>query len=473
MVPIEEVLVTEGTLTLMWAFDLGAFVEGDPQKLRLARSDADWLDNLAQALRVRPDAGRLATSRAHVDTSQFERANERVGASTLSALQARRQMPLRVPAHNQGWAESGACYRWMFESVAIGPYGAATVRFRAELVSKLAVESVIAEYHQLIQLLRVELTAVVGEMLGLLTDVDLPLRKVAFLRPAPEELEPYLIGYESFDVRLEFVGKDGLPDPSPVKRHVENGELTAVRKLAALSRMTPTEPDHFDATRLRAFQIADVGNREDELWIVNSHRMLRSHPERMENRVAWFYADVLCIAELAVQQLANLEYTDHWLGSARSSLRQRMSSHSGDVVSTGEVLRSIEAVSDLIVQPHSLTIGVRHPFFRTVVDALIDQLGLRTTGEQVQRSADLFLNVASAVFSHDVSVSSQLAEQENADMTRSMKSYTRATLLATVVAVVVSAVALALGQRDDSSKAKAGDQPSVSTQTNSSTVRRP
>lgn len=444
---ISDVSVQKGILTFIWAFDLGAFIGENDEAFRLARSNRGWLEQLEVALNDEPPSDRLNAADARIDRSQFEAANERVGASTLAAQQSRQQMPLRIPGRHSGWAEGGLGFRWRLQSASVSPHGAGAVRYEADLIKPLHVEDVISSYHQLIQVLRADVNRVVKELLALLTRAGGPIDGVSFQLPmlTDTHLDSYLVGYESFDVELSLIKSDGQQVAGPIKSYIQEDELECVRQLAALSRMTRTEPDHYSWERLRAFQRADIGNREDELWIVNSHRMLRFHPERSAQRIQWFYDDVLCLTELAVQQLAILEYTDHWLGEARASLRRRMSmSDIGieSVQATGEVLRSIEAITDVIVQPHSLTIGIRHPFFRTVADRLIDELGLRTTGEQILNSTDLFLNVSAAVFSHEVSVSSQMLDRDNMGINRSIHRLAAITAAAAILALAVSAVAL-------------------------------
>src|SRR5215469_4354027 len=110
------------------AFQIGAFAHVHDEKLRLARSDRSWLEELKQALRKLPADDLFTWQDADLAVSRYHLVNERVGASTLAAQQAKHQLPLRIPARDPSWNESGDLFEWRFESVGLGVDGAACIR---------------------------------------------------------------------------------------------------------------------------------------------------------------------------------------------------------------------------------------------------------------------------------------------------------------------------------------------------------
>ncbi len=396
-------------LVALAAFQIGAFAQVHDEKFRLARSDRSWLDDLKQAIRKLPPDDFFSWQEADLTVSRYHLVNERVGASTLATQQAKNQLPLRVPARQSSWNESGNLFEWKFESIGIGVDGAACIRHRARLVRDATVDEVTTDYHILIQDIFRHLVPVARSLLEGLSRADGPLDSVEFVHPDPNRLDTYIASYECLDIDFTAVDEQGEPLPLPAKRLVAES-LDAARQLAALSRMSRIEPDLYDPLKLQKFKDADIGNREDELWIVNSNRMVRSNPDRKNRHIIHFYEDVLCLVELGLQQLAVLEYVDAWLHEARGQFRRQLMSSKSHDADVGRILIDFERVLDLIEQPGGLTAGIRHAFFRQVADRLVQELRIPAALAQAQEAVSMFAQIASAAFTFKVFVSSEATE---------------------------------------------------------------
>jgi hypothetical protein len=428
----------DADLIFFAAFELGAFSSQHDEKLRLARSEQGWLKDLAPVLRRLATSENLAWPHAEIVESMYRHVNERIGASTLAAQEARQQMPLRIPAVRRPWTEAGELFTWRLASVSIGPQGAACIRHQARLVRAASVDSFITEYHILVQDIYRNLVSIARELLEGLSKADGPLDTVEFTLPVTMSLGAYLASYESLDIEFEVVDESDELSTWTVKRLVEQS-LPCARQLAALSRMTKTEPDHLDERRLQAFKNADIGNREDEIWIVNSNRMLRSHPNRQDQSVVYFHDDVLTFIEIVLQQLAAMEYVESWLHHAYARFRKELvNSQSAATSNVGNILVDIEQVLDLLVQPGNLIIGIRHAFFRKLAEQLVDELRLSTVCDQTQHSISIFTEAVSAAFAYRASVSSQAA-------TRTIRALTWAIMVGTIIAISIAIIALVLG----------------------------
>jgi hypothetical protein len=392
------------------AFQIGAFAHVHDEKLRLARSDRSWLDELKQALRKLPADDLFSWQDADLAVSRYHLVNERVGASTLAAQQAKHQLPLRIPARDSSWNESGDLFEWRLESVGLGVDGAACIRHCARLMRDHAtVDEVTTSYHILIQDIFRHLIPVARSLLDGLSRADGPLDSVEFFHPDPNRLDTYIASYECLDIDFTATDEHGAPVNLPAKRLITES-LDSARQLAALSRMSRIEPDLYDPVKLQKFKDADIGNREDELWIVNSNRMLRSNPDRENRHLIHFYEDILCLVELALQQLAVLGYVDAWLHEARGQFRRQLMSSKSDDADVGRILIDFERVLDLIEQPGGLTAGIRHAFFRQVADRLVQELRIPVALAQAQQAVSMFAQIASAAFTFKVFVSSETTE---------------------------------------------------------------
>lgn len=423
----------------MAAFQIGAFSHLHDDRLRLARSDRSWLKDLKPALRKLPSDDFISWHKADLVVSKYYLVNERIGASTLAAQQAKDQLPLRIPAADSAWVESGHLYEWRLESVSIGVDGAACIRHQARLTRPATVDSVIVAYHVLVQDIFRHLVPVAQSLLGGLSRADGPMDSVEFMVPNSDRLDTYIASYECIDVNFTVIDDHGTSISLPAKRLIADS-LDCARQLAALSRMTTTEPDLFDPARLQGFKDADIANREDEFWVVNSNRMLRSNPDRYDQHIAHFYEDVICFAELALQQLAVLEYVDAWLHEARAQFRRQLiSSRKPRDSDVGRILIDFERVLDLIEQPGGLTAGIRHTFFRQIADRLVNELRIPIASAQAQGAISMFAQIASAAFTFKVFVSSEATEV-------TVRRLTWVIMIGTLIGAIIAITAMILAR---------------------------
>lgn len=428
--------VDEADFVFFAAFQIGAFTRVHDEKLRLARSERSWLTDLERVLRNLPPDDLIAWREADLVVSNYYLVNERVGSSTLANQQAKNQLPLRIPARHSPWNESGHHFLWRFDSVGIGVDGAACIRHRARLKHPATVDEVTTDYHILIQDIFRQLVPVAHALLAGLSSADCPLESIEFLHPDPNRLDTFIASYECIDITFVALDDQGTVLELPAKRLMAES-LDCARQMAALSRMTRTEPDLFDAEKLQAFRHADIGNREDELWIINANRMLRSNPDRSDHNVIHFYEDVLCLVELALQQLAVLEYVDSWLHSARAKFREQLMSSRSHDSDVGHILIDFEQMLDLIEQPGGLAAGIRHTFFRQLADRLADELRIQTARARAQEAVSMFAQVAAAAFTFKVFVNSELTEA-------TVRRLTWIIMVGTLVGVIIAIIAMVL-----------------------------
>lgn len=434
--PRYTIRVDEADIVFFAAFQIGAFTRVHDEKLRVARSERSWLNDLKPVLQNLPSDDLISWQDADLVVSKYYLVNERVGSSTLASQQAKNQLPLYIPARRSLWNESGHHFLWRFDRVGIGVDGAACIRHRARLKHPATVDEVTTDYHILIQDIFRQLVPVAHALLSGLSSAGGPLDSIEFLHPDPNRLDTFIASYECIDIAFVALDDQGVALELPAKRLMTES-LDCARQMAALSRMARTEPDLFDPEKLQAFREADIANRKDELWIVNANRMLRSNPDRSDDNVEHFYEDVLCLVELALQQLAVLEYVDSWLHSARAKFREQLMSSRSHDSDIGHILIDFEQMLDLIEQPGGLAAGVRHAFFRQLADRLADELRIQAARAHAQEAVLMFAQVASAAFTFKVFVNSELTEA-------TVRRLTWIIMVGTLLGVIIAIIAMIL-----------------------------
>jgi hypothetical protein len=434
-----NLILEDADLTFLAAFEISAFSGRHDGAFRVARSDRHWLEKLKSELIKLPPNDYLNWPRTVLTISNYQRVNERIGASTLAAQQARGQLPLRTPATFPEWTESGNLYYWRLESISIGVEGAACIRHRARLKEYASVDEIISGYHTLVQEIYNSLTPIAQALLEGLSQAQGPLESIDFAIPTTLSSGTFIASYECIDIEYAAANEEGERIALPAKRLVDES-LSCTRQFAALSRMTKTEPDHFDPARLEAFKEADIANREDEIWVINSNRMIRSNPDRHDLRIRYFYEDVICFVELALQHLAVVEHVNSWLHDARAQFRKQLNSYQRDRdEDIGHILLDFERVLDLVEQPGNLLLGIRHPFFRSIADRLITELQLPLASAQTRDVIAMFTQVASAAFTFRVFITSEATEV-------TVRRLTWLIMIGTLIGTILAVIALVVSQ---------------------------
>ena len=389
-------------MALLWAFDLAAFVENGDGTYEFERAQPGWLAGVMTAFRNHHNTDRLAPAQSTRADSQFALEPERIGQQTLSSLSARGLMPVIVPALSQKWSDETEYFKWRFACLSIGTGGSVSMRYEVEVAQgNPLVSDFVSSYFSLIQIIRRDMDAVLEDFRGLLNDAGGPLAGITYSDFTRSRLDAYLSSYECVDLDLDVIDRETRNRiDEPIKTLFDPDRPDCMRQLAALARMSHVEPEHYDVERLVAFRSADIGNREDEFWVVNPIRLMRSHPEPQKRNIRRFYADVVLLAEILLQQLASLAYIEAWLREAKSELRSRAAGGlSANVEEIGDVLARVERISDQLTQPGELLSGMRHLFFRSLTDRMMEEIGLTNASVRVGRAVDIFLSLAAGVFS--------------------------------------------------------------------------
>jgi len=214
--------------------------------------------------------------------------------------------------------------------------------------------------------------------------LDIPPDESLWRRLAPYEI--LLFDYECSDGRVRSIKS---------LRDSENSHY--LRQLVGLTRMArriawPTY-SHAFAT---AFVSQDLGNRDNELWLVYEERLLRHFPQRRDSVAQLWLTDAFLAIEILLALRTALELVIFWSHRQLVAVRNdvsAMGSVAGDQLvslverirkSVAEIYYLLSTVSD----PFEIERGIAHGFFRKLVNAFVVAKRIDRLADDARRSLE-------------------------------------------------------------------------------------
>lgn len=236
--------------------------------------------------------------------------------------------------------------------------------------------------------------------------------------------------------------RDAHGSEAPIKTLYDAASLDGVRGLAGLSRMARKASwSHYSRLALENLRSADLGNRVDEIWIVNQDRILRSFGEgRSDPDVAAFLRDVDLAVELVCQERATLGYLADGIQRADHDARRTMGGRArGDVTARRALqtmLHDSAALGRLLGDPLTLRREAKHSFLSRLIGSVAKEIGAVEAWEACRAAS----TATSAAISAELSLLASEAQLELAHharrTNRGIYVLTLATLLVALVALV-------------------------------------
>jgi len=419
----------------MWAMPIAAMIDSGESRFSDFATNQSWLDELrAQLLTAKvPEDSANPFGEIIIVESAYTSSPDRGTADTLKILELRKMMPLRFSPQTTSPKNEGNGLSWAFDRISLSPGGAVSFRYKIMLDSGSALSVVDLNTAYLIALraAREDLTKQAQKLFEICNN---HIANVRFKVILPDSLEPYLLTYEAIDTDIDVLDDtDGTEVRIPIKKMYTQNYQDVVRQLAAMSRMTTVVSAYYDWDRLTDFRRADIGNREDEMWLINSGRMVRSHPDRDDPDMRDYYEDAVLLAEILLQYRASISYVDHWLREAKRSLRSGsialelegdqsgakddIQSHRNIEDQLGQVILGVERLGDHLADPTELLLGIRNPSFRSLADSLTTAMQVNTAVQSGQRAVTQFLSIAESTYSQGLALGQRQAERTNRRLT--------------------------------------------------------
>lgn len=227
----------------------------------------------------------------------------------------------------------------------------------------------------------------------------------------------------------------------------ETSDSEGRRSLAGFLRMTREGvwKSYSDEAVRRILQ-ANLGNRNDELWLATGNRFFRMHPEsRTRQDVRLWFEDLQLAVTILVLKMATLEFLCR---STRESLRQeRAPSESLSRERLAEAWNHLVWIQDATARaadPRFLERNVAHSFFRQALQAIETELGYQDLVMNAYQLLSDYRGNVTAMASHASALSALEIEVSTEKLTRRVLWLTAAAVALMVVQSILAAVAIAV-----------------------------
>lgn len=432
-----DLVVTRLQISTLMSADLGWIsADAEADDFLRQRGRPGWLEAVRQAFS--DVAGDVAVPRRM--KSSYARSGEH-GRPTFSKAFQDSFMPLKF-SPTDGKSGAVGSLEWKLHDVRVGPTGALTVRFEVELngLNRTAsVAEIVHSYHHLKPVLDDEFVSAVEPV----------LRDWHRVRPADgirvartSDLVAHIESYDVVDFDYTLNGHAVTP-----KSLYASTDLGPLKQLAGLSRMSRVMMSYSDES-VRSLQTLDLGSRPDECWLVNSERLIRHHAEQMTDVAKQlFLEDVVLAADLILQQRASLNYVVDWVRSTRASFLDQLNglqSLRQGQDDMRELLAKIAWMTDLYGDGISVSQDAGTSFFRLVSESLGEAKDLKSHRDQVAKSVDNLLAIATAVYGERTAAASGELSELSIALTRSSRNAAIAAVVLAIAATVFSMVQIGL-----------------------------
>ncbi|RAO58694.1 hypothetical protein LUPAC06_02284 [Micromonospora saelicesensis] len=360
--------------------------------------------------------------------------SEEHGRPTFSDEFSRSYMPIVVESTTSERYEVGIL-KWYVEWIKVGPTGAISLCARAELLDpgRLAiVPEIVRSYHQF----RLQLKRKCPELWQAFLEYwSETVPEYAVDENRVSELGDHLELYDVVD--FDFL-VDG--DQSQPKDLYREGPTDALRAIAGLTRMSHVMHTYSEES-VRTLSGYDLGNRPDELWIVNAERLTRHHPEHLTDAgKQLFMEDVVGAVEILLQQRATLKYVSSWVRRTRAVFLDRLTDDSQveqKHLAMRRLLTEMAWTSDLYSESISVARDSGSSFFRSVVSRVATLKEIGENRNEVSDSVGGLLSISQAVFGERTAAASSQLQAVSVNFEKTSRNMA-------VAAVVVAMAAAAL-----------------------------
>jgi hypothetical protein len=380
---VSALSIESGNVDFFISIDLQALAL-DRDGLRKYRSQNSWLAAVCAALRTKRSERFENPERS---TARYDYTEERATGPTLASFEANDLMPVeikyRAPLIHRD-VEGLAVRTTQFR---IGASGALSWLTVINLDRALSAQEYIEKLWAEFQSIQSRFEDQLGRFCEYWNE----------RHPAQEHLQVpgNLIAWtRRFEIHALNISADGVESFSAanLKAIYESEELLPVlADIAAVSKLSHVDPGSYDPVRLRDLRHFDLGNRRDELWLVNSARMIQVHPDLQRPLIASFFQDVGLAVELLVQEKASLAFMEHWLDGVR------MKAGAGTPASLNGGLLDAHLALDQYVEPLYMLSASANPNFESAIERIAIEMGVVKQADRVLRSLEMLVTVANTV----------------------------------------------------------------------------
>lgn len=394
------------------------------------RGRSGWLADIKEFV----DFQACGFSSPHFTDSAYARSREH-GSCTFSEEYRREFMPLSFKNENKKPFLSDKL-AWIVEEVRLGVSGAIAVHIRAwPEKSSIGVNDLINSYH-------VYRRDVIEELQALLKSISVEWNKClpnyTLNTGLTDSCAEYSTFYDVIDVDLLIGGKIQKP-----KDLYECGSDDIIKAIAGVTRMSGVYEHYYGAKCRENIRKSDLGNRDDEFWIVNSERMLRYHPEHTKDIAKqMFFCDVITGIDILLAQRASLDFLVQWIRKQRTGLLEKLPLVCSDEKEDAmrELLNRLAWSADLYGELPAMQRTTGSSFFAALMARLADLKELDRMQQEILRSISQVLQIAEAIFSERTAKQTHDAERQTLELNKASKRVSTAALITAIVAAILAFV---------------------------------
>jgi hypothetical protein len=392
------------------------------------RADGSWLGMVEAAL-ARHGAGAFATIERV--SSEYAR-TDRAQRNTFASQHAGELLPLELGLERPNQWQEGV-FVVTPEACRISPRGGVTAKLHVRIPSDgwIPVDRIVADYNRVLaRVPRISLDVFVAlcecwQRCGLsphAASID------------EDGLKQHLAVYEVIDVRCGREDGSRVTDIGSFKNLYRRRD-PITKQLAALCSMSLSAIASLRHANLADFISDDIGDRSDELWVVNRFRMVRDHPDRDKPYVEAFFADCRTLADIMVADHATLSYLRDWVRHARRGIIGSIvgDAPGDDIPGSLAGLGAVACAGELLCEPLLLHRDVRHGFFVALTKHMTNRLGIDEEREASAAELAGFARTIEASTAARVGILSTSLQKAQVDLAASAR---RLSIAATVLGVL-------------------------------------
>lgn len=274
--------------------------------------------------------------------------------------------------------------------------GAISIRvsIRLDKENKYTIKDIISNYYDIITFLKEKVYNCLISFIKLLNEnLNWNLEEISF-----NVFLHKLLYYEIID--FDFAIKNIA---NPVIKDLYNDE-EYLKQFAVFSRMSKVDYKNYDINKLDKFKHSDLGNRNDEMWVLNSERLIRYHPESTTDKYNMlFFQDVILGAEILLQQKIVLQYLNRWITEKRLILRNNINLIEKKIEINYEEINSmifkLGNIYDLLSDNFLIQRNIGHSFFNVLIENIIEKMRVKEILNSNKESLSEFFSLITAITS--------------------------------------------------------------------------
>ncbi len=424
----DQLSATRFEITTIAAIDPGWFVHSSSDsKFMHDRGRPGWVRLIFN--RLRPTD--FEFTEARITTCAYAESIEH-GRPTFSPDFSNEYMPLEFSPNNCDEHLAGHL-SWRNAVVRLHYNGAFTLHFTASLQQPVTTDQLIDSYHEFRLQISKKIPGIASQIFQMwncsLPDYATDNRALGTIL---EHVELYDI------VDFDFIVGNKTIYPKDIYK---GANPTALRSLAGISRMSSVYLN-YSLEYLTNLKSADLGSRDDELWIPNAERLIRHHPEHSKDRGKQLYwKDVVTGIDLQCAERSTLNYLVFWTRRLRVKFLDELAKDDAPKsrdTTMRILLREIASCADLYHELPAINRITGSSFFGTLLAAVEKFRSTREIQKEVSDSIGKALEIANSIFAEQTAFSARQTSNDSLQIAKASKRTANVSAWVAFIALMIA-----------------------------------